>query len=182
MSKKPQQQQQPTPKDNRPKEPAAEEENDPFLRTLQKKVRNINKKLTDIAQLELKENLKPEQVDKLNRKPALMEERARIEETATLFRESYLENAAIYRNTQLRELEALARAVTIFHSGGKVSRYDKLVHLWHTLEQSDKTYSTLNEAITSITATLKDIANDKNLQKELVAYAQAHGNTLILNN
>lgn len=40
---------------------------------LAKKVRNINKKLTEIADLELKENLKPEQVEKVSRKEALVE-------------------------------------------------------------------------------------------------------------
>jgi hypothetical protein len=148
------------------KESAAEEEIDPFLSS---KRRYATSTRNSQILLELKENLKPEQVDKVNRKPTLMEERTRIEETATLFRESYLENAAIYRSTQLRELEALARAVAIFHSEEKVNRYDKLVHLWHTLEQSDKTYSTMNEAITSMTTIFEDIANDKNLQKELVA-------------
>jgi hypothetical protein len=49
-------------------------------------VRNINKKIADIADLEGKDNLKPEQVEKVNRKAALVEERTRIEETATLFK------------------------------------------------------------------------------------------------
>jgi len=56
MSKKPQ------PVKEAPKIKEVEEENDPFLKTLQKKVRNINKKLTEIQELEGKDNLKPEQI------------------------------------------------------------------------------------------------------------------------
>jgi hypothetical protein len=49
-------------------------------------VRNINKKLVEISELEVKENLKPEQAEKINRKASLIEERSRIEETASLFK------------------------------------------------------------------------------------------------
>lgn len=56
------------------------------MKSLQKKVRNINKKLVEISELEVKENLKPEQVEKINRKGALIEERSRLEETATFFK------------------------------------------------------------------------------------------------
>ena len=97
-----------------------DEENEPFLRALQKKVRNINKKLTQITELEAKENLKPEQIQKINRKDALIEERSRIDETATLFRENYAENIAVYRAAQLKELETVARALAILHSGAKL--------------------------------------------------------------
>lgn len=38
-----------------------EEEKDPMLRALQKKVRNMNKKLNEIDELTKKKNLKPEQ-------------------------------------------------------------------------------------------------------------------------
>jgi hypothetical protein len=42
--------------------------------------------------------------------------------------------------------------------------------LWHAIEQGDKTFSTINESIASLSATLKDFANDKKLQKALTAY------------
>jgi len=56
MSKKPQIQ----PKEAlKPKVETLDEESDPVLRSLQKKIRNINKKLNEIADLEGKDNLKP---------------------------------------------------------------------------------------------------------------------------
>jgi len=39
---------------------------------IHKKIRNINKRLTEIAELEHKENLKPEQVEKVQRKQHLL--------------------------------------------------------------------------------------------------------------
>lgn len=132
-------------------------------------MRNINKKLTEIAELEAKESLKPEQVEKVNRKAALIEERTRVEETASLFKDTYAENAAIYRGFQLRELEVLARAIALFHAGAKLPESDKLANLWHALEQREN-FSTLNQAITALSGSLKDFANDKKLQKSLNAY------------
>lgn len=94
---------------------------------LAKKVRNINKKLTEIADLELKENLKPEQVEKVSRKAALLEEKGRVEETAVLFRESYAENIVVYRAAQLRELDVLARALAVHHAGVKIPESGRLL-------------------------------------------------------
>jgi hypothetical protein len=142
-------------------------------------VRNINKKLTEIAELEAKDNLKPEQVEKVNRKAALIEERARVEETATLFKENYAENAAVYRSIQLKELEVLARAIALFHSGAKLPESDKLANLWHALEQTDN-FSTINEAITSLSESLKNFANDRKLQKALTAFVEQNGNNKIV--
>lgn len=56
MSKKPQIQTKEAPK---PKVEAIDEETDPVLKSLQKKIRNINKKLNEIADLEGKDSLKP---------------------------------------------------------------------------------------------------------------------------
>lgn len=154
-----------------------DEENEPFLKTLQKRVRNINKKLADIAELEGKDSLKPEQVDKLNRKQALLDERARAEDTAALFRDTYLDNAAHYRNAQLRELEVLARALALYHSGAKLPENDRLAALWRVLEQSDQTYPSLNHSIAALSAALKDFANDRKLQKALAAHVELHGAT-----
>lgn len=81
-----------------------DEENEPFLKALQKRVRNINKKLNQIAELQGKDNLKPEQVDKINRKEQLHQEIRRIQETAQMFRDTYAENVAVYRAQQLKEL------------------------------------------------------------------------------
>ena len=56
MSKKPQIQ----PKEaQKPKVETLDEESDPVLKSLQKKIRNINKKLNEITDLEGKDNLKP---------------------------------------------------------------------------------------------------------------------------
>ena len=44
----------------------------------------------------------------------------------------------------MKELEILARGLAVIHSGNKFEEQDKLGSLWKILEQSDKTYSTLN--------------------------------------
>lgn len=117
-------------------------------------------------------------MEKINRKAALLEERTRVEETAALFKETYLENAAVYRSQQLKELEVLSRAIAIFHAGAKLPEGDKLANLWHALEQSEH-YSTLNEAVNALANSLKDFANDRKLQKALSAYVEEHGNSKI---
>lgn len=127
-------------------------------------MRNINKKLTEIAELAAKDNLKPEQIEKINRKDALLEERTRIEENATFFKEVYAENAAHYRNNQLRELEVLARAISLYHSAPQIPEHARLAALWRALEQHDN-QGTLNSAINSLATVLKEFANDRKLQK-----------------
>ncbi len=64
----------------------------------------------------------------------------------------------------------LARAISIYHSANKTPEQAKLAALWRVLEQTDKTYPTLNIAITTLTNALKDFANDKKLQKTLATY------------
>jgi hypothetical protein len=46
--------------------------------------------------------LKPEQIEKINRKDALLEEKTRLEETASHYKEAFTENAEFYRNVQLK--------------------------------------------------------------------------------
>lgn len=69
------------------------------------------------------------------RKAALLEERTRIEETATLFKENYAENIAVYRAAQLKELETLSRAIILYHAGAKLPENAKLASLWSALQQ-----------------------------------------------
>lgn len=57
-----------------------DEQKEPCLRALQKKVRNINKKLGEIAELEGKQNLKPEQMQKVERKDQHLQEKAKFME------------------------------------------------------------------------------------------------------
>lgn len=72
----------------------------------------------------------------------------------------------------------LARAIALFHAGAKLPEGDKLANLWHALEQSDH-FATLNDAINSLSNSLKDFANDKKLQKSLTTYVEEHGNSKI---
>lgn len=44
-----------------------------MLRALQKKVRNINKKINDILELENKKDLKPEQEEKVSKKAQVLQ-------------------------------------------------------------------------------------------------------------
>ena len=48
------------------------------MRAIHKKIRNINKKVTEIGELEAKDNLKPEQIEKVNRKPQLVQDREKL--------------------------------------------------------------------------------------------------------
>lgn len=57
-----------------------------MLRALQKKVRNINKKLNEIAQLSAKKDLKPEQEEKISKKNQIAQEK-----------EKYLQMIEIYK-------------------------------------------------------------------------------------
>lgn len=64
-------------KNQKQEQPAITQEDkqttDPFLRALAKKVRNLNKKIADIETLEKREDLKPEQQEKINSKPSIIE-------------------------------------------------------------------------------------------------------------
>ena len=51
--------------------------------------------------------------------------------------------------------------------------------LWKVIEQSDKNYPTLNDAITAIGNALKDFVNDKKVQKTLSTHVEEHGSNLI---
>lgn len=86
-----------------------------------------------------------------------------------------MENAQHYRNNQLKELEVLARGLAVYHSGVESQEQTQLSALWRVIEQSDKNYSTLNEAIGAIGNALKDFANDRKLQKALNKYVEDKG-------
>jgi hypothetical protein len=70
----------------------------------------------------------------------------------------------------LKELEVLARAITLLHSGVKINDGDKVAALWRALEQSERSYNTVNEGIVTLSNALKDFANDRKLQKTLTTY------------
>jgi hypothetical protein len=70
----------------------------------------------------------------------------------------------------LKELEVLARAITLLHSGVKINDGDKVAALWRALEQSERSYNTVNEGIATLSNALKDFANDRKLQKILTTY------------
>lgn len=70
----------------------------------------------------------------------------------------------------MKELEVLARAITLLHSGVKINDGDKVAALWRALEQSERSYNTVNEGIVTLSNALKDFANDRKLQKTLTTY------------
>jgi hypothetical protein len=109
-----------------PKNDLLDEESEPFLRMLAKRIRNLNKKLTEITDLESKGNLKPEQYEKINRKQQVVEEIQKLEENYQLFKTNYQENAEYYRNQQLAELENLARAVVVFQGFGHFEQHERI--------------------------------------------------------
>lgn len=65
-----------------------ERNNIPFVRTVSNKMRNITKKLADIAELEAKdiESLKPEQKEKISKRQQLQDEIAKYEEVLKLYK------------------------------------------------------------------------------------------------
>jgi hypothetical protein len=60
--------------------------------------------------------------------------------------------------------------VALFHAGAKLPESEKLASLWRALEQSDKSFPTLNESIASLFNSLRDFANDKKLQKGITTF------------
>lgn len=53
-----------------------------------------------------------------------------------LFRDTYVENAALYRAQQMKELDILARAIAVHHSGSFDNQ--KVADMWSTLEADNK--------------------------------------------
>ena len=64
---------------------------DPFIRSVAKKIRNINKKIADIETLEKREDLKPEQEQKINSKAGILEEKRKFEEYVKFYKTSIAE-------------------------------------------------------------------------------------------
>lgn len=89
-----------------------------------------------------------------------------------------MENLAVYRAAQLKELETIARAVVLHHAGVKLPESGRLTALWEALK-GDSQAESINTAINSLSNTLKSFADDKKLQKALTAYVEAHGNEKI---
>ena len=48
-----------------------------------------------------------------------------------LFRDTYVENAALYRAQQMKELDILARAIAVHHSGSFDNQ--KVADMWSAL-------------------------------------------------
>ena len=113
-------------------------------------------------------------MEKLNRKDALLEEKAKIEETASHYKEALAENADHYRNIQLKELEVLARALSVYHSASDFPEHAKLARLWTALSQTPQG-STLNQTLASTANILKEFANDRKLQKALTTFVTDNG-------
>lgn len=69
----------------------------------------------------------------------------------------------------------MAKALAVYHSGAATQEQAKLGALWRVLENSDKNYPTLNDAINGISNALKEVANDRKFQKSLNAHVEANG-------
>jgi len=122
--------------------------------------------------------LKPEQVEKINRKDSLLEERLRLEETSAYYKEAIAENAEHYRNIQLKELDTLARALVVYQTSPTFVDYGKLSNLWNALSQIGSE-STLNQSITTTSNVLREFANDRKLQKNLTTFVTEKGETVL---
>lgn len=89
-----------------------------------------------------------------------------------------MENLAVYRAAQLKELETIARAVVLYQAGAKLPESGRLSALWEALKGGSQAES-INLAINSLSNTLKSFADDKKLQKSLTTFVEAHGNEKI---
>lgn len=90
-----------------------DEQKDPMLRALQKKVRNINKKLTEIAELSLRKDLKPQQEQKVSKKPQILQQKEKYTEMIEVYKEIAGDNEKLLRKAQITELEDLAGLIAI---------------------------------------------------------------------
>ena len=81
-----------TTKKGKEKEAIIEEDGDFFINYINKKIRNIKKKLREISDLEKLETLKKEQEDKINSKAQLEETVVNFEKTKLLYKEAQKEN------------------------------------------------------------------------------------------
>ena len=78
------------------------EEEEPCLKALRRKIRNYNKKLEDIKDAQGKDFLRPEQLEKINRKDKYESERNKCVDFVVVYREILLENEEYYRAQQLK--------------------------------------------------------------------------------
>ena len=84
-----------------------------MLRALQKKIRNLNKKLTEIAELSLKKDLKPQQEQKISKKPQILQQKDKYLEMIDTYKDIAADNEKLIRKAQLTELEDLAGLIAI---------------------------------------------------------------------
>lgn len=85
------------------------EESEPFLKGLQRKVRNLNKKLATIQDLEKKNkaNLNPQQVDKIEQKPDVLHEINRYQDFIAIYKEVNQENKDAIKESERKNIVSL---------------------------------------------------------------------------
>lgn len=115
-----------------------------------------------------KGDLKPEQIEKVNRKTEYENERSRLEGIADFFRESYAENLEQYRAIQLQELDQLANAIAVLRTSAHFKDAERLADLNKALTQSSNL--SLTESAKQISETLRRFAGDFKLKKSLESF------------
>lgn len=138
--------------------------------------------MTEIAELEVREDLKPEQVEKVNRKESLEAERERVEEFIGLYKQHLIENADAIKEGQQSELAKLSRGLAVLHSKTtheteKEAFKGKLTGLWNSLKEDTRSNETsLTSFVTRINSALLAFSNDFNLQEGLTKFVTEFGN------
>lgn len=140
-----------------------------MLRALQKKVRNINKKLTEITELSTKKDLKPEQEEKVSKKPQVLQEKEKYLEMIEIYKEIAAENEKIIRKAQLAELEDLASILAakeyLLDLGLQSNmNVDNIGRILTTPTSADLT---LKQRIEEISASLIEAASNSKLKKNI---------------
>ena len=69
----------------------------------------------------------------MNRKPQLIQDKEKLEKDLDMFRQVLEDNKDHYRNIQLKELENLAQAITIFLAFPQFEGHKRLNPLWEAL-------------------------------------------------
>lgn len=146
-----------------------------MLRALQKKVRNINKKLNDIAELSARKDLKPEQQEKISKKPQVLQEKEKFLEMIEIYKEIAAENEKIIRKTQLAELEDLAEIIAAREYGVDLPpKFNQSVDsLVKTLTTSSREL-TIKERVNQLAQALIDISNNKKLKVTVKDYIKSN--------
>ena len=157
-SKKAQSQSQ-NPKGEQPVITDEDKQNDPFIRAIAKKIRNITKKISDIELLEKRDDLKPEQQEKINSKQNLYDEKKKFEEVTKFYKSTLVEAATEDKANHVNQVSPLvSRLSAVFITAHYISIGGDAKEL--DLTQQERTLLTHIGGLGKQETTLKQMTGD----------------------